>query len=351
MLYFGIMKPMITSWWSKLKKNIGTRRQLLGVTSMLLLLYTAATVYINTAYLASQTRTLSRNDQSELPPPVTITALPSSSNSARLKSRGSTAVSSTSGNTSSSATGGGSGSSAASQDTGGTTTETASAYVAYYADSQSDTDEEDARHQKIVDKILASSANPIFHGGDLMEDGTQNSLDRFNNIAGGMVSSRYFYSALGNNDRVVGDPTTPSPLFLNNFSFPNNERWYSVNTGNLHMVVLDSAFCSSCSSQLSWLASDLQSSDSQSRITGVIFHHPTFASTIDSYLVDNGVDFVIDGHTHTYAKTSSNGIYYFTLPGGGSLGYALASIYSDRAQLTVYNENGATIDSQSFNER
>jgi len=229
--------------------------------------------------------------------------------------------------------------------------ESSTAYVAFYADSQSDTDEEDARHQKVADRILAAAANPIFHAGDLMEDGTQNSLDRFNNVTATLRSTRTFYSALGNNDRVYGDSSTPSQLFLDNFVFPNNERWYSINTGNLHLVVLDSAFCSSCQSQLDWLASDLQSSASQSRITGVVYHHPSYTSTISSYLINYGVDFVIQGHIHAYSHTISNGINYFIMPGGNTLGYGLANIFSTYLTISIYNENGALIESATISKR
>jgi predicted phosphodiesterase len=236
-------------------------------------------------------------------------------------------------------------------DTTSSLTETLSAYVAFYADNQSDTDGEDAVHQAVVNRILATNANPIFHGGDLMENGTADSLNRFNNIAASMLSARTFYGALGNNDRNGADTATPSPLYLANFSFPNNERWYSVNSGNLHMVILDSAFAASDPTQLSWLASDLQSAASQSRITGVIFHHPTFSAAIESYLVNYGVDFVVAGHIHSYTKTVSNGISMFTLTGGPSLGYATASIYSSYGQFKVYDTAGNLIESSRFNNR
>lgn len=291
------------------------------------------------------------NSINAIPNPDATSASATGTSKGKSKTSGSGSTSAGSGSTSGNTSGSTSSSTGTSGSSGSTGTDYGNAFVAFYSDSQSDTDAEDARHQKVVSRILASGANPVFHGGDLMEDGTQNSLDRFNAVAGSLVSSRSFYGALGNNDRVVGDAATPSPLYLGNFSFPNNERWYSVNAGNLHLVVLDSAFCSACASQLSWLESDLKSSDSQSRITGVLFHHPTFIGTINNYLVNNGVDFVVDGHYHTYAKSSSNGIYYFTLPGGGSLGYALANISASQVQITVYNEDGGTIDSQTFSER
>lgn len=226
-----------------------------------------------------------------------------------------------------------------------------SSLVAFYADNQSDSDADDLRHQNIVNRILATSANPVIHAGDIMEDGTEDSWNRFLNIAGPFLSTRTFYAALGNNDRVVGDSATPSPYFLNYFNFPNNERWYSVNSGNLHIVVLDSAFSWGSAEQLSWLASDLQSADSQSRITVVVYHHPTFTSVIDTQLINYGVDFVVSGHIHAYSKNYSNGIYFFTLPGGTSIGHALATINANSATITFYNSDGNTIETTTINER
>lgn len=231
------------------------------------------------------------------------------------------------------------------------TPESPSAVVAFYADNQSDTDEEDLNHQRVVTYILNSGANPVFHAGDLMEDGTQDSLDRFNTITATLRATRTFYAALGNNDREVGDPSTPSQLFLDNFVFPNNEQWYSVNYGNLHLIVLDSAFSSGSATQLNWLVSDLQSSNSQNKITGVMFHHPTFSSTISQRLIDNGADFVIAGHVHSYSHSVSNGINYFTLSGQPSLGYMIARVYSDTISFTVYNNGNGVIDTVEFNER
>jgi predicted phosphodiesterase len=229
--------------------------------------------------------------------------------------------------------------------------ESPTAYVAFYADNQSDSDADDANHQRVVNYILNSGANPIFHAGDVMEDGTQDSLDRFNTVTSTLRSTRTFYAALGNNDRKVGDSSTPSQLFLDNFVFPNNERWYSVNYGNLHMVILDSAFAGASSSQLSWLSSDLQSSNSQNRITGVMFHHPTFSSTISTYLVNYGVDFVVAGHYHAYSHSVSNGIDHFVLSGQPNIGYMIARVYSDEVKITVYNSSNSVIDTITIDER
>lgn len=223
--------------------------------------------------------------------------------------------------------------------------------VAFYADNQSDSDADDAIHQNTVNNILASGANPIFHAGDLMEDGTLDSMNRFLNITSTLRSTRTFYAALGNNDRVVGDSSTPSPYFFDNFSFPNNERWYSVNYGNLHMVILDSAFASGSQTQINWLVSDLQSDASQDRITGVIFHHPSYATTVASYLDTYGVDFVMMGHLHSYNHYTSNGIPHFVLSGQPSLGHIVANVGADNVTMTVYNNSNGVVDNVSFDER
>ncbi len=246
---------------------------------------------------------------------------------------------------------GAAGSSSSSSQATGSQAEAVSTFVAFYADSQSDTDEEDVRHAAVISMILSSGANLIFHAGDLMEDGTEASLNRFNSVAGGMVASRSFYGALGNNDRNGADTTTPSPLYLANFSFPNNERWYSVNSGNLHLIVLDSAFSASSPTQLAWLAADLQSAASQGRITGVMFHHPTFTSSIESYLLAYGADFVISGHVHIYSKTLSGGIYRITLNGGGGIGYATLRVYTTYAEFKEYDTSGALVDSFMISAR
>ena len=232
--------------------------------------------------------------------------------------------------------------------------ETITASVAFYADTQSDSDEEDANHSRVVEYILGKGSNPVFHAGDLMEDGTQNSLDRFNAVTAGLRSARTFYAALGNNDRVEGDSSTPSALYFANFSFPGNERWYSVNIGNLHMVVLDSAFASLSpgSAQYSWLEADLQSEAATSRVVGIMAHHPSYVGSISGLINSYGVDFTIAGHNHSYNKSESNGTYNFILSGQPGIGYIIANIYSGGSiKIYAYSSGNGVIDSAIFSNQ
>ncbi len=236
------------------------------------------------------------------------------------------------------------------------TPETLTANVAFYADSQSDTDAEDLSHQRVVNYILNTSASTVFHAGDLLEDGTQDSLNRFKNVTSAMCSSKAFYAAQGNNERN-------SSVFFDNFSFPGNEHWYSVNIGNLHMIVLDTYASSTAvgSEQYNWLAADLQSADSQSRATGVIFHYPVYgaggdykglAGSFVPLFRTYGVDFVVSGHEHVYQKAFVDGIYYFVASGQPALGYMRAYVYStNRVEFYVYDANNNSIDSVNISPR
>src|SRR3989339_232505 len=250
---------------------------------------------------------------------------------------------------------GSSGVGSSSNDDSGDTPDELSVVVAYYADSQSDTDEEDQNHQRVVDYILSSGANPVFHAGDLLEDGTEASRDRFNAVTLTLRTTRSFYAAQGNNERN-------SSVYFDNFVFPGNEHYYSVNWGNLHMIILDNYATSVSvgSAQYNWLLSDLSSEASQSRITGVIFHYPIYGAGGDwkgmigsmvPLFRDHGVDFVVSGHEHSYQKAYIDGIYYFVMSGQSSLGYSIAKIYDRSVKFYTYNTSNSLVELVSFNER
>jgi len=233
--------------------------------------------------------------------------------------------------------------------------ESLSATVAYYSDSQSDTDAEDQNHQRVVDYIMATSANPVFHAGDLMEDGTENSLNRFNAVTTVMLSVKAFYSAHGNNERN-------SSLYFDNFTYPGNEHYFSVNTGNLHMITLDNYALSVAvgSAQYNWLLSDLQSAASQDRLTGVMFHYPIYGAGGDwKNMIPSmvplfntyGVDFVVSGHEHSYQQGVVNGVNYFVCSGQPNIGYMLAKVYSSYLTITSYDANNAFIGSYTISQR
>jgi hypothetical protein len=141
------------------------------------------------------------------------------------------------------------------------------------------------------------------------------------------------------NDWVAAIGDTPSRMpYLDIFSLPANgeaggvpsgtEQYYSVDTGNVHIVSLDSQVSARDESQRAtmrqWLTDDLSSNESDWTI--VILHHPPYSKganhdsddTEDNEIDrpiwdmrnefvpifdDYGVDVVYSGHSHSYERS------------------------------------------------
>jgi hypothetical protein len=120
------------------------------------------------------------------------------------------------------------------------------------------------------------------------------------------------YPALGNHDWHVD----PDANFVREWSLPNNEHWYSFDYGNAHFIALDSAdgFLYDEANQVAWLRQDLTAAHFRGTTwTFVYYHHPVLTCTYKSNIPEMadvlfpifneyGVDFVFNGHAHTYER-------------------------------------------------
>jgi 3',5'-cyclic AMP phosphodiesterase CpdA len=179
-------------------------------------------------------------------------------------------------------------------------------------------------HRRVVKAILKADPEVVFHTGDLVDDGTRpDQWEIFDEITSELRRRAEFFPVLGNHEEN-------SNLYFNKFKLPDNERWYSVNRGGVHFIILDS--CSGIeidSEQYSWLESDLKISASSSFIVA-LFHHPPFSTgphtedemglrdTIVPLFERYDVDIVFSGHDHSYERSFYNGIYYIVSGGGGA---------------------------------
>jgi predicted phosphodiesterase len=100
------------------------------------------------------------------------------------------------------------------------------------------------------------------------------------------------------------------------------------------------------------------------RFTLVFFHHPPYTAggLADAVALfeANGVDVILNGHTHLYARMIDTGIYYFIDGGGGAplsscpvAGYTNCDseyeyirllLNNNQLELRVYNSSGTLID-------
>lgn len=164
------------------------------------------------------------------------------------------------------------------------------------------------------------ATNPSFvlHAGDLSyANGNEATWDAWFRQIQPLASRAPYMPTIGNHEYEGGYGLS---AYLGRFALPNNERWYSFNYSNVHVISLDggSGYSSGVpSGETAWLEHDLQynSQDAFHPWTVVVFHFPPFSSGTThgswsvgrstwSFLFDKyGVELVINGHEHNYERT------------------------------------------------
>jgi hypothetical protein len=119
-----------------------------------------------------------------------------------------------------------------------------------------------------------------------------------------------FYPALGNHDWGVN----PDQNFCVEWKLPNNEHYYSYDYQNAHFITLDSKDGDffELAAQKAWLINDLQQAQGHYDWIVVSLHHPgrncTYKGngltvmTLYPIFAQYNVDFVLNGHAHTYER-------------------------------------------------
>ena len=214
--------------------------------------------------------------------------------------------------------------------------------------------------------------NPFFilHTGDIVNDGKVPSqwID-FLTISNFIHNSTLFPS-LGNHERYGED-------YFKYFLLPNNEYWYSFDSGPVHFVCLDSNFRNSLRlSQLFWLIKDLRLNTRP--FTIAYFHYPPYSSGnhgstyilrfLWGFIFEHfNVDIVFNGHDHCYERGKVKSVNYIVAGGGGAPPYDVGenwwTIYSEKTfhycLITVNQEeltfeakktDGTIFDSFSINK-
>ncbi len=184
-----------------------------------------------------------------------------------------------------------------------------------------------AEQTATANQILAHDPEVIVTVGDnIYSDGTDAEFtSNFLRPMGALFAEVPLYPAFGNHDYAADDLATS----LKNFVVPTNnpigtERYYSVDWGNVHFVMLDSicligdADSSECDvkQQLAWLDSDLKATNAHWKV--IMLHNVLFSSAkygarpeevgpmremLLPIFEANGVDLVLSGDDHVYERS------------------------------------------------
>lgn len=178
-----------------------------------------------------------------------------------------------------------------------------------------------------------------------------------------------FFPALGNHD-WYSEGAAP---YLDYFTLPGNERYYTFTRGPIDFFALDSDphepdGTNAESKQAAWLKGEAAKAHSPWQIA--YMHHPPYSSSMHGSTLetewpyrDFGIDLVLAGHDHTYERAVEGGVtflvnglggaqeYGFKAPISGSLfrydaehGAQLAVATPDELRITFVNVDGVHVD-------
>lgn len=146
---------------------------------------------------------------------------------------------------------------------------------------------------------------------------------------GSGAAENAFFPAIGNHDygNQIGDTSKLQP-YLDYFTLPGNERYYTYTKGDAQFFVVNSDKnepdgYDELSTQAAWLQAALAASTKTWKI--VYFHHAPYCSEsgysatwMQSWpLATWGASMVLSGHGHVYERLTVDGIPHFVVGTGG----------------------------------
>ena len=230
------------------------------------------------------------------------------------------------------------------------------------------------RHRSVTEAIAREDPAFVVCSGDLVTNGQvwEQWGPQFFGPAAPYLTRSVLWPVRGNHE---GDAV----IYRELFDLPGNELYYSFNYGNAHFIVLDCY--SERAKMLKWLKRDL--AKNRAEWTFVVLHEPMFnvgghasawgREDFLPVLEEQGVDFVVAGHSHIYERFLPIGppgrkpLIHVVSGGGGApaytvetspalaggvgspdLHYCLFEIDGNRCTMTVKRPDGSVLDSLSL---
>jgi tartrate-resistant acid phosphatase type 5 len=172
---------------------------------------------------------------------------------------------------------------------------------------------------------------------------------------GAGAETNRFFPTLGNHDWI----TPGAEPYLDYFALPNNERYYDVAWGDVHLFALDSDQLEpdgidEDSLQAAWLEQRLAASSARWKI--VYLHHPPYSSGPHGSSVELrwpfrkwGASIVYAGHDHIYERLLIEEMPYVVNGVGGKERYTIAARIAG-SLVAFDNVHGAVLVTADQNE-
>jgi len=208
------------------------------------------------------------------------------------------------------------------------------------------------RHRMVIEAMAKNDpkARFVVNTGDLVETPLDSRFKTFFSVIDDFARDHPYLAVIGNHEKN-------SPRYYNYLSLPkgggkDNEEWWSMDYGTVHLIGLDSNVTSRSNGvilmreQIAWLKGDLQAAKERgARFIFVFFHHPLFSSDEEykpgdlalrqlwhPIFLEYGVTAVFSGHCHNYERLIEEGINYIVTGGGGAPVYGLSPERVDGSQ-------------------
>ncbi|MBI1920600.1 MAG: metallophosphoesterase [Geobacter sp.] len=192
-----------------------------------------------------------------------------------------------------------------------------------------------ASQESVVSRIRSAYATDpayqsiVLNSGDMVSSDGESYWTSEWFVSGSSYPQMHAFQAEAPQIGVRGNHEGTGTSFLKYFPFPYVSNFYwSFDYGPAHIIVLDQyATYTSGSAQYNWLVNDLASTTKPWKI--VTFHEPawgagthanntTTQNVLHPLFKQYGVDLIVNGHNHNYARAVAEGKNYVTAGGGGA---------------------------------
>ncbi|PWB53437.1 MAG: hypothetical protein C3F06_06345 [Candidatus Methanoperedenaceae archaeon] len=241
----------------------------------------------------------------------------------------------------------------------------ASFRIAVYGDTRLDfSNSTDAsKHSTVVKQIINHDPEMVIHVGDFALNGKcyNEWVPQFFSPVEPLLHNISFFTAIGNHE-VQNFACPDSKILLYDYFFPE-KLGYSFTYGSARFIGLqvenEKYNINKKFAQLDWLYKELNSSEYlAARWHFVFLHSSIYTNDINhtnnlkviNQLVPlfqaKGVNMVFSGHSHTYERSSKDGIYYIVTGGGGAdiSRFRDNTSYNPFSQVRVLDFNHVILD-------